>query len=181
MNYRELVLGMAGVHSHLLQHGRPVYGYEQHFIPKTQSSLLSIHKLSEYTVWSVCDRQGVVGRVLRLPIILQWRCTGVFLWHLSDLGTFTHGSGGKTSGKPWSGYPYPYCYFFNECNSCVKKSCGLKHECGYCHTPDPCSKECSKSLWKKPTSGDTATFLRGYYKEGQNKDQTNYWLQPARG
>lgn len=38
MNYRELVLGMAGVHAHLLQNGRPVYGYEQHCLFKKRKS-----------------------------------------------------------------------------------------------------------------------------------------------
>lgn len=42
MNYRELVLGMVGVHAHLLQHGRPVYGYEQHclFVKRKSVSFL---------------------------------------------------------------------------------------------------------------------------------------------
>lgn len=61
----------------------------------------------------------------------------------------------KSSHKPWSGYPYPYWFFFNECNACVKRSCSLKHECGYCHTPDHQSKDCSKNQWKKPALSDS--------------------------
>lgn len=58
-------------------------------------------------------------------------------------------SGSRGNSKPWSGYPYPYCFFWNEMPSCSKKSCNLKHECGYCFTSDHKSKDCSKSLWKK--------------------------------
>lgn len=36
MNYRDLVLGMAGVHNHLLFHGHPVDGYEAHCLFENQ-------------------------------------------------------------------------------------------------------------------------------------------------
>lgn len=161
MNYRELVLGMAGVHSHLLQHGRPVYGYEQHclFVKRKSASFLYSNLASTLYDRYVTDKV-LSGEFYDYPsscsdAALEFFCDS----YRRDNQVVSHNSSqsGKYSAKPWSGYPYPYCYFFNECNGCVKKSCSLKHECGYCHTPDHRSKVCSKSLWKKTQPSEAAT------------------------
>lgn len=74
----------------------------------------------------------------------------------------TPGVSNKSSIKPWSGYPFPFCYFYNEAQGCYKKQCSLRHECRYCQVGDHKSKECLKTLWKgarisvtKDTKSDT--------------------------
>lgn len=158
MNYRELVLGMAGVHAHLLQNGRPVYGYEQHclFIKRKSASFLYSNLASTLYDRYVTDKV-ISGEFWDYPsscsdAALEFFCDS---YRRDIQNPSTVNPNGKSGTKPWSGYPYPYCFFYNECNACVKKSCGLKHECGYCHTPDHKSKECSKSLWKKSPTADT--------------------------
>lgn len=158
MNYRELVLGMAGVHAHLLQCGRPVYGYEQHclFVKRKSASFLYSNLASTLYDRYVTDKV-LSGEFCDYPS----SCSDAALEYFCDtyrrenqVAYSGQNANASMSSKPWSGYPYPYCFFFNECNGCLKKSCALNHECGYCHTPDHRSKECSKSQWKKRPSAD---------------------------
>lgn len=37
------------------------------------------------------------------------------------------GANSSKAGKPWSGFPYPFCVFYNEGAGCHKKVCNLKH------------------------------------------------------
>lgn len=161
MNYRELVLGMAGVHSHLLQNGRPVYGYEQHclFIKRKSATFLYSNLASTLYDRYVTDKV-LSGEFWDYPsscsdAALEFFCDSYR--RESQSMSPNGGSGNKSTSKPWSGYPYPYCYFFNECSACIKKSCSLKHECGYCHTPDHRSRDCTKSLWKKPPVAENSS------------------------
>lgn len=153
MNFRELLLGMSGVHQHLVQNGRPTHGYEMHtlFILRKSVSYLYTNAASVLYEKYVTDKV-LSGEFLDYPsscidAALEFFCD---TYRKQESSSPANASNQK---KPWSGYPYPYCYFFNEGAGCHKKSCSLRHECGYCHVTDHRSKECSKSAWKKsPTS-----------------------------
>lgn len=58
MNYRELILGMAGVHAHLQQHNRVTYGYEQHclFVKRKSVSFLYANSASVLYDRQVTDK-----------------------------------------------------------------------------------------------------------------------------
>lgn len=149
MNFRELLLGMAHVHQHLIQNGRPTHGYELHtmFILRKSVSFLYSNLASVLYEKYVTDKV-LSGEFLDYPS----SCSDAAREFFCDTYRRQESSsptGGKNHQKPWSGYPYPYCYFYNEGAGCHKKACTLRHECGFCHVSDHRSKECSKSSWKK--------------------------------
>lgn len=165
MNYRDLVLGMAGVRSHLVHNNRPVIGYDSHclFIKRKSATFLYSNIASILYDRFVSDRV-LSGEYIDFPS----SCSDAALEFYCDSyrrdGMASHGGGGgqpghgqRSGGKPWSGYPYPYCYFWNEMPQCAKKNCTLKHECGFCQTIEHKSKDCVKSSWKKQPSSDTLT------------------------
>lgn len=153
VNYRELMLGMDGVHSFLISSGRAVMGYESHchFIRRKAVSFLYTNLACVLYDKYVTDRV-ISGEFYDYPAA----CADASLEFFSD--TYRRDvqkpavTVQKGAAKPWSGYPYPYCYFFNEGQGCFKKNCSLKHECGFCHTKDHRSKDCVKSTWKSATA-----------------------------
>lgn len=154
MNYRDLVLVMAGVHNHLLIHGRPVDGYEAHclFVKRKSASFLYTNQASILYDRYVTDKI-LAGEFKDYPS----SCSDASLEYFCDSyrresfqsHTSPSQSNGAKGGKPWSGFPYPFCYFYNEGAGCHKKVCHLKHECPYCHSTEHRSKDCAHSLWKK--------------------------------
>lgn len=145
MNFRELMLGMAHVHHHLVQNGCPTHGYELHtmFILRKSVSFLYTNSASVLYEKYVTDKV-VSGEFLDYPS----SCSDAALEFFCDTyrrQECTSSGNGRSQQKPWSGYPYRYCYFYNEGAGCHKKSCQLKHECGFCHLADHRSKDCAKS------------------------------------
>lgn len=150
MNYRELVLGMDGVHAHLLANNRCVSGYEAHalFVKRKSVTFLYSNMASILYDRYVSDRV-ISGEYLDYPsscpdASLEFFCDSYRRDVQKPSGVSNFGGG----NKPWSGYPFPFCYFHNEGQGCYKKKCTLRHECGYCQVGDHKSKECAKSLWK---------------------------------
>lgn len=151
MNYRELVLGMDGVHAHLIANNCCVSGYEAHahFVKRKSVSFLYSNSASVLYDRYVTDRV-ISGEYLDYPS----SCPDASLEYFCDSYRRENtqknaGNGNYKSGtKPWSGYPFPFCYFHNEGQGCYKKQCNLRHECGYCQMGDHKSKDCSKSQWK---------------------------------
>lgn len=163
MNYRELVLGMSCVHSHLVQNGRPTRGYESHclFIQRKACSFLYTNSANNLYDRYVTDRV-MSGELDDYPST----CADAAMEFCDSYrreNSQIHSEKspmGKQGNKPWSGYPYPFCYFWNEHN-CCKRNCNLKHECGFCRTPDHKSRDCTKSSWKgtplRPESPHTSS------------------------
>lgn len=160
MNYRDLVLGMAGVHNHLLLHGRPVDGYESHclFVKRKSASFLYTNQASILYDRYVTDKI-LAGEFKDFPSSCSDACLEYFCdsyrreshqFHISPSSP-----NGAKGAKPWSGFPYPFCWFFNEGTGCHKKVCHLKHECPYCHSSEHGSKDCAQSTWKKPRHDNT--------------------------
>lgn len=139
MNYRDLVLGMASVHNHLLMNGRPVDGYEAHclFVKRKSASFLYTNQASILYDWVVTDKV-LSGEFKDFPS----SCADASLEYFCDSyrreSPSTHSppsNQGVSKGlKPWSRFPYPFCFFYNEGKGCYKKTCNLKHECPYCHS-----------------------------------------------
>lgn len=154
MNYRDLVLGMAGVHSHLLLHGRPVDGYLAHclFVKRKSASFLYTNQASILYDRYVTDKV-IAGEFKDFPSSCSDASLEYFFDSYRREPYQVHSSpltpAGSKGGKPWSGFPYPFCFFHNEGAGCHKQVCNLKHECPYCHSTEHPSKECSQSLWKK--------------------------------
>lgn len=151
MNFREMVLGMACVHNHLVQHGRPTIGYDAHclFIKRKACSFLYTNMANNLYDRYVTDRV-MSGEYTDYPhtcndAAMEFYCDSYR--RESNQSYSDRAQSGRSGNKPWSGYPYPFCYFWNEHN-CCKKNCNLRHECGFCHTQDHKSKDCKKSSWK---------------------------------
>lgn len=167
MNYRDLVLGMAGVRSHLVFNYRLVMGYDSHclFVKRKSTTFLYTNMASILYDRFVTDRV-ISGEYADFPS----SCSDASLEFYCDSCRRENGAhsvgGGQpsqspgTGKKPWSGYPYPYCFFGNEMQMCSKRNCGLKHECGYCHVSEHKSKDCQHSTWKKSTSSDHVSPIK---------------------
>lgn len=115
MNYRELILGMDGVHFHLLNHGKPMSGYELHcnFVKRKSVNFLYSN------LASVLYDKYVIDRVVSGEYIDYSSCPDACLEffcesYRRESQKATVGIGNKGGQKPWSGYPYPYCFFHNE-------------------------------------------------------------------
>lgn len=152
MNYRDLVLGMSGVHAHLVYWGRPTRGYESHctFVKRKAASFLYTN-MANVLYDRMVTEKVISGEYDDFPsscgdASLQFYCDS----YRNERVVGTPSPGQKPGRKPWSGYPYPFCYFWNEMSSCCKRNCSLKHECGFCHTAEHKSQSCAKSTWKKP-------------------------------
>lgn len=151
ITYRDLVLDMAGVHAHLLHSGRPTAGYEAHclFVKRKAASFL-YSNLANILYNRFVTNKVISGEYTDFPsscgdVTLEFYCDSYRVEH----GSSSQNSGVKSPVKPWSGYPYPFCFFWNEHSTCCKRNCSLRHECGYCHTSEHKSQNCSKSLWQK--------------------------------
>lgn len=114
MNFRELILGMAGVHQHLVQQGRPTQGYELHtlFILRKSVSFLYTNSASVLYEKYVTDKV-LSGEFIDYPsscidAALEFFC------HTYRKQESISPTTARTQQKPWSGYLYPYCYFYNE-------------------------------------------------------------------
>lgn len=119
MNYRDLVLGMAGVHNHLLINGRPVDGYETHclFVKRKSASFLYTNQASILYDRFVTDKI-LAGEFKDFPsscsdASLEYFCDSYRRESFQVHSSPSQQSGNK-GGKPWSGFPYPFCYFYNE-------------------------------------------------------------------
>lgn len=128
--------------------------YELHtlFILQKSVSFLYTNSASVLYEKSITDKV-LSGEFLDYPS----SCSDLALEYFCDMyrkhESLSPGNG-KNQQKPWSGYPYPYCYFYNEGTGCHKKSCSLRHECRFCHVADHRSKDCTKSTWKKSSKGN---------------------------
>lgn len=155
MNYRDSVLGMCGVYNHLLAHGRPVAGYVVHCTFVKRKALSFLYGNMANIMYNRFVTEGVItGEYVDFPS----SCTDATLEYYCDSYRVEHAGVSASHsntrlGKPWLGYPYPYCYYWNEMLTCCKRNCSLRHEYGYCHVGDHKSQNCSKSTWKKQ-SGD---------------------------
>lgn len=155
MTYRDLVLGMAGIHSHLVHAGRPTAGFDAHclFIKRKAASFLYTN-LANILYNRFVTNKVISGEYVDFPsscgdAMLEFYCDSYRVEH----GVNNSHNSGKSPAKPWSGYPYPFCFFWNERSTCCKRNCSLRHECGYCHTSEHKSQNCSKSNWQK-SKGD---------------------------
>lgn len=145
--------GMDGVHAHLLANNRCVSGYEAHALFVKRKSVTFFYS----NMASILYDRYFSGEYLDYPSLcpdasLEFFCDS----YRRDVVQKSPGrSNYGSSTKPWSGYPFPFCYFYNEGQGCYKKKCTLCHKCGYCQVGDHKSKECSKSLWKGSTNSQS--------------------------